>query len=520
MKILYNGTINYIVFYTTEAHILIKNFTANKKLLIRVLICFAVVLIAGISAVVLKHFVSNPDLQTESTTIVTKTEIVPVTDNSGEFVTDENGEQVFDKITVTKPQPVSTTEKQAFLDKLFNKNDSKTTTENNPTDSETSDSEHTTEPSATNPATDENTDSTSSPDNPSEEASTQVQTDTSKPVTTTDSVETTAPKESNGFTYTIVNGAVKLLSYNGNDSVVTVPSEIDGKKVSYLGSNVFSSKSNITSIVFEGSSSGSEKFYLPANTTVFNSLSNLTSVTFPFETNNYFVNGDGSTSYSYSFGTLFSSCPKISSVSFGEYINSMYSPTMSRMFSIDGVVFVNTSSEISLIWYPIAKSQADYTMPDNVRKIEKNAFFNNNYVESITLSSKVRSVATPNFRSCSKLSSFSVAEGNTSFTATNGVLYYSSSFTSNNISFLNAFYPAAKTDTSFTFPADKPISFDANTFCGNPYLKEITIPENSRIDGAMLSSDSRPLNLEKIRASKTCLLPASTENIYTIEYYD
>lgn len=500
---------------------MIKKFTANKKVLIRILICFAVVLIVGISAVVLKHFVSNPDLQTESTTIVTETEIVPVTDNSGEFVTDENGEQVFDKITVTKPQPISTTEKQAFLDKLFNKSDSKTTTEKNSTDSQTGDSELSTEPSATTSAADENIDGTTSPDNSSEsEASTQSNEETSKPVTTTDAVETTAPKESNGFTYTIVNGAVKLLSYNGNDSVVNVPSEIDGKKVSYLGSNVFSNKSNITSIIFEGSSSGSEKFYLPANTTVFNSLSNLTSVAFPFETNNYFVNGDGSTSYTYSFGTLFSSCPKISSVSFGPHTNSMYSPTMSRMYSIDGVVFVNTSSEISLIWYPVAKAQADYTVPDNVRKIEKNAFFNNNYVESITLSSKVRSVASPNFRSCSRLSSFSVAEGNTSFTATDGVLYYASSFTSNDISFLNAFYPAAKTDTSFTFPADKPISFDANTFCGNPYLKEITIPENSRIDGAMLSSDSRPLNLEKIWASKTCLLPASAENIYTIEYYD
>lgn len=506
---------------------MIKKFTANKKVLIRILICFAVVLIVGISAFTLKHFVSKPDLQTESTTIVTETEIIPVTDDSGEFVTNENGEQVFDKITVTKPQHVSTTEKQAFLDKLFNKNDSKTTTaENNSTtastDSENGNSSLSTESSATVPATDENLDSTSSSDGSSENESTTQnndETDASKPVASTDSVETTAPKESNGFTYTIVNGAVKLLSYTGNDSVVKVPSEIDGKHVAYLGSNVFSGKNNISSIVFEGASSGSEKFYLPANTIVFNSLPNLTSVTFPFETNNYFVNGDGSTNYTYSFGTLFSNCPKISSVNFSEHINSMHSPSMSRMYAVDGVVFVNTSSEISLIWYPIAKTQTDYIIPDNVRKIEKNAFLNNNYVESITLSAKVKSIATPNFRSCSKLSSFSVADGNTSFTAINGVLYYSS-FTSNNISFSNAFYPTAKKDSSFIFPSDMPISFDANTFCGNPYLKEITISENSRIDGATLSSDSRPLNLEKIIASKTCLIPSSAESIYIIEYYD
>ncbi len=507
-----------------------KKFTANRKLLLRSLICFVVVLIVALSVFVLKRFVSKPDLKPESTTIVTKTEIIPVTDNSGEIVTDENGEQVFDKITVTKPQPVSTTEKPDFLDKLFNKDESKATTEDNSTTSsthsETGDSElTTTEPSATTPVTDENSENTTLPDDSSQkESSTQSQTDisesqTTKPVTTTDGVSTTAPKESNGFTYTIVNGAVKLLGYTGNDSVVKVPSEIDGKRVAYLGSNVFSGKSNISSIVFEGASSGSEKFYLPANTTVFDSLSNLTSVVFPFETNNYFVNGDGSTNYTYSFGTLFSNCPKISSVSFGPHINSMYSPTMSRMYAIDGVVFVNTSSEISLIWYPIAKSQADYIVPDNVRKIEKNAFFNNNYVETITLSSKVKTIASPNFRSCSRLSSFSVSEGNTSFSAIDGVLYYPS-FTSNNISFSNAFFPAAKKDVSFTFPSDIPISFDANTFCGNPYLKEITISENSRIDGAMLSSDSRPINLEKINASKTCLIPSSAESIYAIEFYD
>ncbi len=490
---------------------MIKKITANKKLLIRSLICFAVVIVIALSAVALKHFVSKPTSKLESTTMITETETVPVTDNSGEFVTDENGEQVFDKITVTKPQPVSTTEKQAFLDKLFNKNDS--TTE------QTGDFSPATEGSATTSPENENVDTTASSDTSSEgEGSTQSQQDFTKPDTDVD-VDTTAPKESNGFTYTISNGSVKLLSYTGSDSVVRVPSEIDGKHVAYLGSNVFSNKSNITTIIFEGASSGSERFYLPANTTVFNALPNLTTVEFPFETSNYFVNSDGSTSYTYSFSTLFSGCPKISSVNFGAHINSMHSPSMSRMYSIDGVVFAKTSSEESLVWYPIAKSQTEYVIPENTRKIEKNAFFNNSFVEAITISSKITTIATPNFRSCSRLFSFSVAEGNSSFSAIDGVLYYPS-FTSNSISFFNAFYPMAKTDISFTFPSDMAISFDANTFCGNPYLKEITISKNSRIDDAMLSSDSRPINLEKILASQTCLIPPSAESIYTIEYYD
>lgn len=501
---------------------MIKKITANKKLLIRSLICFAVVIIIALSAVALKLFVSKPDTKLESTTMVTETEIIPVTDNSGEIVTDENGEQVFDKITVTKPQTITTTGKRDIFDIIFNKTEVQSTTkpvEDDPKNSEsTSDAS---EPSATIPATDKNNPSTndSSQEVPSSQTQGNANESEASTEATTEAEDTTAPKESNGFTYTILNGSVKLLGYTGSDSVVRVPAEIDGKHVAYLGSKVFSNKSNITSIVFEGASSGSEKFYLPANTTVFNSLPNLTTVEFPFETSNYFVNSDGSTSYTYSFGTLFSGCPKISSVNFGAHINSMHSPSMSRMYSIDGVVFANTSSEESLIWYPIAKPQAEYVVPENTRKIEKNAFFNNSYVEAITISSKTTTIATPNFRSCSRLSSFSVAEGNARFSAINGVLYYPS-FTSNDTSFFNAFYPMAKTDISFTFPSDMAISFDANTFCGNPYLKEITISKNSRIDGAMLSSDSRPINLEKILASKTCLIPPSAESIYTIEYYD
>lgn len=501
---------------------MIKKITANKKLLIRSLICFAVVIIIALSAVALKHFVSKPDSKAESTTMVTETEIIPVTDISGEIVTDENGEQVFDKITVTKPQAITTTEKRDIFDIIFNKPETQSTTKPVEDDSQSSDSTSTiSEPSATSANADE---SFSSPDDFSQkEPSTQAQGNANESElnteATTEAEDTTAPKESNGFTYTMLNGSVKLLSYTGRDSIVRVPAEIAGKHVAYLGSNVFSSKSNITSIIFEGASSGSEKFYLPANTTVFNSLPNLITVEFPFETSNYFVNSDGSTSYTYSFGTLFSGCPKISTVNFGAHINSMHSPSMSRMYSIDGVVFANTSSEISLLWYPTAKTQSDYVVPNNVRKIEKNAFFNNSYVEAITISSKIKTIATPNFRNCSRLSSFNLAEGNTSFSAIDGVLYYPS-VTNNNISFFNAFYPTAKTDISFSFPSDMAISFDANTFCGNPYLKEFTISENSRIDGTMLSSDSRPINLEKIFASQSCLIPPSAESIYTIEYYD
>lgn len=538
---------------TESGAVAVPKKTFNKKILSRILIALAFFVIIGVSVIALKHFVSQTALTPADTTVITEKQTVPVTDASGEVVTNENGEQVFDTITVTKTQPIITTEKQGLLDKIFNnetENKASTQALENASDSNPENTTekqswldklfgndetqpHTTEP--TTQESDENKPQTSTTevvstyddtnekntDSSSQKETSSTEKETTKPTgtTTTETVSTTAPKQDEDFTFTVVNGSVKLLSYTGNSSVVRVPAEIDGKHVAYLGSNVFSNKSNITSIIFEGASSGSEKFYLPANTTVFNSLPNLTTVEFPFETNNYFINSDGSTSYTYSFGTIFSNCPKVSTINFGAHINSMHSPSMSRMYSIDGVVFVNTSSEISLLWYPVAKTQSDYTVPDNVRKIEKNAFSNNAYLQSVTLSSKVRSVVGPNFRNCTKLSSFFVAEGNTKFFAENGVLYFPG-FTINNLPSYGAFYPPAKADTAFSFPHDKTLYLDAYTFCGNPNLKEITIFGISRIDGAMLSSDLRPINLEKIVASKNCLIPSNAENLYTVEYFD
>ena len=539
---------------TESGAVAVPKKTFNKKILSRILIVAAFLVIIGVSVIALKHSVPQPALNPADTTVITEKQTVPVTDASGEAVTDENGEQVFDTITVTKTQPIITTEKQGLLDKIFNnETENKASTQANENSSDSNPEKTTekqswldklfgndeTQPHTTEPTTqesDENkpqtstTEVVSTSDDTNEKntdsfsqkgTSSSTEKETTKPTgtTTTETVSTTAPKQDEDFTFTVVNGSVKLLSYTGNSSVVRVPAEIDGKHVAYLGSNVFSNKSNITSIIFEGASSGSEKFYLPANTTVFNSLPNLTTVEFPFETNNYFINSDGSTSYTYSFGTLFSNCPKVNSVNFGPHINSMHSPSMSRMYSIDGVVFVNTSSEISLLWYPVAKTQSDYTVPDNVRKIEKNAFSNNAYLQSVTLSSKVRSVVGPNFRNCTKLSSFFVAEGNTKFFAENGVLYFPG-FTINNMPSYGAFYPPAKTDTAFSFPQDKTLYLDAYTFCGNPNLKEIKIFGISRIDGAILSSDLRPINLEKIVASKNCLIPSNAENLYTVEYFD
>ena len=47
---------------------------------------------------------------------------------------------------------------------------------------------------------------------------------------------------STSFEYEIIDGKVRITDFSGNESIVVVPSEIDGKKVAIIGENAFSNK--------------------------------------------------------------------------------------------------------------------------------------------------------------------------------------------------------------------------------------------------------------------------------------
>ena len=50
------------------------------------------------------------------------------------------------------------------------------------------------------------------------------------------------------FTYTVNNSEITITGYTGEDTQITIPSEIDGMKVTTIGDNAFYKRSELTSI--------------------------------------------------------------------------------------------------------------------------------------------------------------------------------------------------------------------------------------------------------------------------------
>ncbi|MGP1473768.1 MAG: leucine-rich repeat protein [Prevotella intermedia] len=156
----------------------------------------------------------------------------------------------------------------------------------------------------------------------------------------------------------------------------------------------------------------------------------------------------------------------------------------------EGVLF--TKGPNKLVLYPQAKNVAEYTVPEGVKEIASYGISRNKYITSIDLKdvTKVQISALVNllnlktitipknlkkeglekgaFEGCSALEAYKVAEGNTDFSAVEGVLF------SENKEILY-FYPLAKPNTSYTIPSTvKEIA--AKAFQGATKLTSLVIP--------------------------------------------
>ena len=156
----------------------------------------------------------------------------------------------------------------------------------------------------------------------------------------------------------------------------------------------------------------------------------------------------------------------------------------------DGVLFKKEPSK--LVLYPHAKNVAEYTVPAGVKEMASYGIAGNGNMTSINLNevtkvetsaivdiAKLKTIKLPKdikkaglrqgaFERCNALEAYEVAEGNTDFSAVEGVLF------SENKEILY-FYPLAKPNTSYTIPSTvKEIA--AKAFQGAAKLTSLVIP--------------------------------------------
>lgn len=167
-------------------------------------------------------------------------------------------------------------------------------------------------------------------------------------------------KTDDGFKYTVEDDEVTIKGYEGSKTTLTIPNEIDGKKVTKIGANAFDGNTSITSVEIQDGITTIDS-YAFANCTA------LSSVNLPSKLKTI------------SYG-LFASCSNLTKIEIPEGVTS-----------IDGYAFYTCTS------------LKEINIPEKVESIGEAAFYYCAALESIEIPKSVDDIGSYAFDSCSNL---------------------------------------------------------------------------------------------------------------------
>ncbi len=136
--------------------------------------------------------------------------------------------------------------------------------------------------------------------------------------------------------------------------------------------------------------------------------------------------------------------------------------------SEDGVMF--NKDKTTLMFYPIAKEQKTYTIPETVTLIEECGFTYSEKLNEIIIPASVEKIEQDGLFYCAGLVSINVDENNPSYSSENGVLF-------NKYKYRLLVYPIANTRTSYEIP-ESVMYIEKYAFYNCKNLTQITISEN------------------------------------------
>ena len=235
----------------------------------------------------------------------------------------------------------------------------------------------------------------------------------------------TSGATTDGFSYTISDaGEVTITGYNGTETTVEIPYEIEGKTVTTIGQDAFKSQTTITSVTIPDS-------VKTIGNNAFNNCYNLTSVTIPDSVKtigeNAFLRCNGLTSVTIPNGVIsigtnaFGHCTGLTSIAIPSSVTSIGSnpfyncskltsikvdDSNTSYSSVDGVLF--NKGQTVLAVYPCGKPGTSYTIPYSVTSIKDRAFNNCENLTSVEIPGSVTSIGDNAFFGCQNLKSVEI----------------------------------------------------------------------------------------------------------------
>ncbi len=207
------------------------------------------------------------------------------------------------------------------------------------------------------------------------------------------------------FQYIVLSGGTaEITRYLGSATNLTIPSTIDGYKVTSIGSMAFSNCQSLTSVTIPSgvTSINNDAFWGCKNlksVTIPNSVKSigdsafgacgLTSVTIPSSVTSLGVD-------------VFYNCDKLTNITVDSN-NKNYT-------SLNGVLY--NKGKTAILAYPKAKADSSYTAPNTVTSIVYGPFRDCNNLKSVSLPTSVKSIEEESFGSCKNLSSITIRNKN------------------------------------------------------------------------------------------------------------
>ena len=263
-----------------------------------------------------------------------------------------------------------------------------------------------------------------------------------------------------GFVYIVLDdGSAEIVGYTGKEKKLAIPVQVDGHAVVSIGGNAFEEQKISALTVPEGVKS--------IKKSAFEGCTSLTSVRLPQSLtaigNGAFYDCSALKEINLPDGlsdmgtTVFSKCAVLKSI--------IVSDSHPMLEFKDGVLF--SKPDHRLIWYPMAKKDKTYAvpdgteiigggafdknsvqrviLPDSVSVIQTNAFFDCANLREINLSAGITEVSGQSFSYCERLEQLQVAEENPIYESRDGVLFDKTSHA------LIA-YPAGKKGKTYEIP--------------------------------------------------------------------